>query len=92
MSAVSWISEIFMSSETILRVGKRGEIYTTKDIREAIGIRPGGKVRALVKGLRLIIEPIPSIEDLIKRDVVEISPDEAERISEELQREKGAYG
>jgi len=81
-----------VSSETILRVGKKGEIYTTKDIREAIGIRPGGRVRALVKGLRLIIEPIPSIEDLIKRDVVEISPDEAERISEELQREKGAYG
>jgi len=77
-----------MSLEAILRVGKKGEIYTTRDIREAVGIRPGGRVRALVKGSRLIIEPIPSVEDLIKRKVVKISPDEAERISEELQREK----
>ena len=85
-------SEIFMDSETILRVGKRGEIYTTRDIREAVGIRPGGRVRALVKGSRLIIEPIPLVEDLVKYKVVEISPDESERISEELQREKGVYG
>ncbi|RLG47202.1 MAG: AbrB/MazE/SpoVT family DNA-binding domain-containing protein [Thermoproteota archaeon] len=79
-------------SEVILRVGRRGEIYTTKEVREAVGIREGGRVRAVVSGRRLIIEPIPSIEDAIRSPVLEISPEEAERISEEAQREEGALG
>jgi len=79
-------------SETILKVGRKGEIYTTKEIREAVGIKPGGIVRATVEGSKLVIEPIPSIEDLIKDKVIELTPDEAEKISEELQRERGIYG
>jgi len=81
-----------MNLEAILRVGRRGEIYTTRDIREAVGIRPRGRVRALVKGSRLIVEPIPSVEDLIKHKVVEMLPNEAEKISEELQKKKSVYG
>ena len=76
----------------MLKVGKRGEIYTTKEIREKAGIRPGGYVRAVVEGGRLIIEGLPTVEDLLNDAVIELSPEEAERVSEEVQREGGAYG
>jgi len=79
-------------SEVVLKVGKRGEIYTSKELREKVGIRPGGLVRAVVEGRKLIIEPIPSIEDLLKEAVAELTPEEAEELSEEAQREEGIYG
>ncbi len=79
-------------SEIALRVGKRGEIYTTAEVRRRIGLREGGKARAWIEGRRLIIEAIPSIEDVIRAGIVELTPEEAERLSEEIQRERGIYG
>ena len=76
----------------MLRVGKRGEIYTSKEIREKVGIKVGGLVRATVKGGRLVIEPVPTVEELLGDVVVEITAEEAERLSEEVQREEGVYG
>ncbi len=70
-------------SEIVLRVGRRGEIYTRREIRERVGIRPGGLIKAKVEGRRLIIETIPSIEDMLSQTVVELSPSEAEKLSEE---------
>ncbi len=75
-----------------MRVGKRGEIYTTAEVRKRIGLREGGKARAWIEGRRLIIEAIPSIEDAIRARIVELTPEEAERLSEEIQRERGIYG
>ncbi len=77
-------------SEVVLRVGKRGEIYTTRELRELAGIREGGRVRARVERGRVIIEPLPTLEELIREPVVEVSPEEAERLSEEAQREVGS--
>jgi len=79
-------------SEIVLKVGKRGEIYTSKEIREKTGIREGGKVRAVVKGKKLIIEALPSIEETISNCLMEITPEEAEKLSEEAQKEGGIYG
>ena len=79
-------------SEVVLKVGKKGEIYTSKELREKTGIRPGGLVKAIVEGRKLIIEPIPGVEDLVKEAVVELTPEEAERLSEEAQREEDIYG
>lgn len=78
-----------MSVGVILRVGKKGEIYTTREIREKVGIKPGGRVRAIVEGGKLIIEPLPDIEDLIEDTLIKLSPEEAEKLSEEAQREAG---
>ena len=75
-----------------MKVGKKGEIYTSKELREKTGIKPGGLVKATVEGRKLIIEAIPSIEDLVKEIVMELTPEEAERLSEEAQREEGVYG
>ncbi len=79
-------------SEAILTVGNKGEIYTNNTLRKKVGIRKGGKVRARVSGDRLIIEPIPTLEELVKAPLLTIGADEAERLSEEAQKEEGAYG
>jgi len=81
-----------MSEDIILRVGKRGEIYTTRKVREIVGIREGGLVKATIEDNKLIIEPIPSIKELLEDVVMEVEPGEAERISEEMQKEANIYG
>ncbi len=80
-----------MSEETLL-VGKRGEIYTDEKLRKAAGIKKGGRVRATVTKGRLVIEPLPSLEDLLKGTIVTISAREAERLSEDAQKEQGLFG
>ena len=79
-------------SEAILTVGNKGEIYTSDALRKKVGMRKGGKVRARVSGDRLIIEPIPTLEELVKAPIVTIGADEAEKLSEKTQKEEGAYG
>ena len=81
-----------MSENIILSVGKRGEIYTTKKVREIVGIHEGGLVKATIENNKLIIEPIPSIKELLEDVVMEVEPGEAERISEEMQKEANIYG
>jgi bifunctional DNA-binding transcriptional regulator/antitoxin component of YhaV-PrlF toxin-antitoxin module len=72
-------------SETILKVGKKGEIYVTKELRKKVGIVEDSFVKVLVKDGKLIIESIPRIEDLIKeKKIIELTPQEAEKISEEM--------
>jgi bifunctional DNA-binding transcriptional regulator/antitoxin component of YhaV-PrlF toxin-antitoxin module len=78
-------------SETILTVGNKGEIYTNSTLRKRLGIKKRGKVKAKVSEGKLIIEPMPSLEELINAPVVKIGIREAERLSEETQKEAGAY-
>ncbi len=73
-------------------MGDRGEIYTNDSLRKKVGIRKGGKVKAVVAGDRVFIEPLPSLEEVIRTSLVRLTPDEAERLSEETQKESGAYG
>jgi bifunctional DNA-binding transcriptional regulator/antitoxin component of YhaV-PrlF toxin-antitoxin module len=79
-------------SETTLKVGKKGEIFTNSDLRKKAKIKEGGKVRARVVGNKLIIEPIPTIEEILKHPVIRITTKEAEELSEESQKEEGIYG
>ncbi len=73
-----------------LKVGKKGEIYTTKEFRELAGIKAPGEVIAVVKrGVVIIKRPI-SLEELLRGEpLVRITFEEAERLSEEAQREYG---
>lgn len=76
-----------------MAVGKRGEIYTDEKLRRRVGIRKGGQVRATVVDGKLIIEPLDTIEDIIKRKpLISTSPEEAEEISEDAQKEHAAFG
>ena len=76
----------------VLRVGKRGEIYTTSDIRAEVGIREGGFVIAYVEEGKLVIKPLERVEERIRKRVVRLTPEEVERLSEEAQREAGILG
>jgi bifunctional DNA-binding transcriptional regulator/antitoxin component of YhaV-PrlF toxin-antitoxin module len=42
----------------VLRVGKKGEIYTTSDIRAGVGIKKGGFLIAYVDGNKIVIRPL----------------------------------
>jgi AbrB family looped-hinge helix DNA binding protein len=62
------------------RVGSRGELFTTKEIREKLGLRPGGKVLMNVEGGRLVVEPVLDLVELLAESpAVEITLDEEER-------------
>ncbi len=79
-------------SEVTLKVGKRGEIFTNKELRRKAKIREGGKVKAKVVGNKMIIEPIASIEELLESPILSVSARKAERLSEAAQKEEGIYG
>ena len=79
-------------SEVTLKVGKKGEIFTNVDLRKRAKIRKGGRVKASIVGEKLIIEAIPSIEEILKLPpTVRATTKEIEKTSEEIQKEEGVY-
>ncbi len=70
------------------RVGKRGQIYLPKHIREQLNLREGDVVKFELNNGKLIVIPIPDpIELALKgKKWTIVSPEEIERISEEEQR------
>ncbi len=72
-----------------LKVGSKGEIYTTKEIRKILGIEGAREVIAVITKDGLLIKPRRSIEDLLKKRGVkiEITVEEFEKLSEEIQEE-----
>ena len=76
----------------VLKVGKKGDIYTTSEIRAKTGIKEGGSVIAYVEEDKLVIKPLEPLEEKIKRVLVKISPDDVEKLSEKAQREAGVLG
>ncbi len=47
-------------------VGKKGELFPPKGLREMIGLKSGGKVIYLVENSKLIVEPVPDLLTAIK--------------------------
>jgi len=78
------LSGIFMIVE-ILKVGKKGEIFTTKRIREALKLQPDTYVTASIVGDKLVIRRIPSLEELLSKYYVEVDWREVEELSESIQ-------
>jgi len=79
-----------MSENTELKVGKRGEIYTTRELRKKVGFTLGGKALARIEGGRLIVQPKPTALTLLKKPRVEakpISQEELSRLRRELAEE-----
>ena len=81
----------FNISEFKLRVGKKGEIYTTAKLRKILNLKPGSTVTARVVGEgKVLIEVTPSIEELLERPKkVKLSIEEIEKLSTEAQKEVG---
>jgi len=60
------------------RVGSKGELFLPKEIREKLGLRPYTKVIYRIEdGKLLIVEPVPSIEEVLEEPTsVEITLEE----------------
>lgn len=79
-----------MSETEELKVGKRGEIYTTHKIRMKTGLTLGGRAIAIVEEKRLIIQPKPTALTLLEKPRINpkpLSPEEMSQIRQELAQE-----
>ena len=70
------------------RVGSKGELFPPKEIRERLGLQPRVKVIYKVEEGRLLVEPIPSLEEVLKEpSSIEITLEEFHGFRSELSRE-----
>jgi bifunctional DNA-binding transcriptional regulator/antitoxin component of YhaV-PrlF toxin-antitoxin module len=69
------------------RVGSKGELFPPKKMREKLGLRPRTKVLYRIYNGRLVVEPVPSLEELMMRKpLVTITVEEFRSFREELSR------
>jgi bifunctional DNA-binding transcriptional regulator/antitoxin component of YhaV-PrlF toxin-antitoxin module len=69
------------------RVGSKGELFPPKEIREKLGLHAHAKVIYKIEGGRLIVEPVPSLEEVLKEaPSVEISLEEFHKFRKELSK------
>ena len=71
-----------MSDTVEVKIGKRGEIYTTRELREKAGLILGGKAIAKIENGKLIIEPKPSALSLLEKPRVGVKPVIPKKMSE----------
>ncbi|RCV65411.1 Bifunctional DNA-binding transcriptional regulator [Methanophagales archaeon] len=54
----------------VVKVGKKGELYTPKKLRLQIGLDPGSELIAVVKGEEVILRKRKRITDLLDEDAI----------------------
>ncbi len=72
------------------KIGNKGEIYLPVNVRRELKLNPGSKIKFIVlPNGKLYIMQIPSIDNFIdKKPLLVVSPDELERVSEEMQSKR----
>jgi len=81
-----------MEKRLELTVGAKGEIYTTEEVRRAVGIEPRTVVLAELGERQLILRPKESAEHLLEKprfDVPPISPKQLSKLRKKLAKELG---
>jgi len=69
------------------RVGSKGELFPPKEIREKLGLRAHVKVIYRIEDGRLVVEAVPSLEEVLKEDPsVQITLEEFHEDRKELSR------
>ena len=69
------------------RVGSKGELFPPKEIREKLGLHAHVKVIYKIEEGRLVVEPIPNLEDVLKEPPsVEVTLEEFHGFRRELSR------
>jgi bifunctional DNA-binding transcriptional regulator/antitoxin component of YhaV-PrlF toxin-antitoxin module len=69
-------------------VGSKGELFPPKEIRRRLGLKPHMKVIYKLDEGRLLVEPVPSLDEVLKEPPsVEITKQEFHRLRRELSRE-----
>ncbi|MBS7653448.1 MAG: AbrB/MazE/SpoVT family DNA-binding domain-containing protein [Candidatus Bathyarchaeia archaeon] len=67
------------------RVGSKGELFPPKEIREKLGLHAHKKVLYRVEDRRLIVEPVPSLEEMLREPPhVEVTIEEFHKLRREL--------
>ena len=67
------------------RVGSKGELFPPKNIREKLGLQAHTQVIYKIEDDRLIVEPIPSLQEVFKElPAVEITLEEFHKHRKEL--------
>ena len=67
------------------RVGSKGELFPSKEIREKLKLNAHTKVIYKVEAGRLIVEPIPSLKEVLEeKPSVEITLEEFHKQRKEL--------
>jgi len=70
------------------RVGSKGELFPPKEIREKLGLKPHAKVVYRIKDGMLLVEPVPSLEEVISEpSSLEITLEEFHRFRKRLSEE-----
>jgi AbrB family looped-hinge helix DNA binding protein len=68
-------------------VGSKGELFPPKEMREKLGLKACTKVIFTIESGRLIVEPVPTIKELIEAGTtIEITLDEFHKGRKELSR------
>jgi len=66
-------------------VGSKGELFPPKEIREKLGLKACTKVLYKIESGRLIVEPIPTIKEVLQENTtVEITLEEFHKQRKEL--------
>jgi bifunctional DNA-binding transcriptional regulator/antitoxin component of YhaV-PrlF toxin-antitoxin module len=69
------------------RVGSKGELFPPKKIREKLGLRAHVKVIYKIEDGRLLVEIVPSLEEVLKEPpIVEVTLKEFHKHRKELSR------
>jgi len=69
------------------KVGKKGEIYIPKKIRDLVNLKPGDTILVDVKGKELIIKKKESVVDVLMEEAVsKVSVEELRSIREKLSK------
>ena len=72
----------------IVKVGKKGELYTPKKLRVQIGLDPGSEFIAEVKGEKIILRKRKTITNLLEGDAIAtVSEKEMKRERDVLEKE-----
>ena len=70
------------------RVGSKGELFPPKEIRDKLGLKPHTKVIYKVENGRLIVEPVPSLEEVLEEPpAIEVTPEELKAFRRKLSKE-----
>jgi len=72
----------------VVKVGKKGELYTPKKLRLQIGLEPGSEFIAVVKGDEVILRKRKTITNLLDEDAIAtVSEEEVKKERRMLEKE-----
>ena len=72
----------------IVKVGKKGELYTPKKLRVQIGLDPGSEFIAEVKGEKIILRKRKRITNLLEEEAIAtVSEEEVKKERRMLEKE-----